>query len=150
MKYSIKPTSKFQKDLKRIQKRGYDLSLLSDVIKKLSNGESLPLKYRDHNLIGNFCGCRECHITPDWLLIFEIYEKDLYLYLTRSGSHSDLFSKYNPLLFCSMIHAKKARYTPLMHTLPFYTFFIPNIYPHTKAAWPRRGSPRGNFGLRRL
>lgn len=64
MKYSIKPTSKFQKDLKRIQKRGYDLSLLSDVIKKLSNGESLPLKYRDHNLIGNFCGCRECHITP--------------------------------------------------------------------------------------
>ena len=49
MKYSIKPTSKFQKDLKRIQKRGYDLSLLSDVIKKLSNGESLPLKYRDHN-----------------------------------------------------------------------------------------------------
>ena len=63
MKYSIKPTSKFQKDLKRIQKRGYDLSLLSDVIKKLSNGESLPLKYRDHNLIGNFCGCRECHIT---------------------------------------------------------------------------------------
>ena len=67
MKYSIKPTSKFQKDLKRIQKRGYDLSLLSDVIKKLSNGESLPLKYRDHNLIGNFCGCRECHITPDWL-----------------------------------------------------------------------------------
>ena len=68
MKYSIKPTSKFQKDLKRIQKRGYDLSLLSDVIKKLSNGESLPLKYRDHNLIGNFCGCRECHITPDWLL----------------------------------------------------------------------------------
>ena len=58
MKYSIKPTSKFQKDLKRIQKRGYDLSLLSDVIKKLSNGESLPLKYRDHNLIGNFCGCQ--------------------------------------------------------------------------------------------
>ena len=93
MKYSIKPTSKFQKDLKRIQKRGYDLSLLSDVIKKLSNGESLPLKYRDHNLIGNFCGCRECHITPDWLLIYEIYEKDLYLYLTRTGSHSDLFSK---------------------------------------------------------
>lgn len=54
MKYSIKPTSKFQKDLKRIQKRGYDLSLLSDVIKKLSNGESLPLKYRDHNLMVTF------------------------------------------------------------------------------------------------
>ena len=93
MKYTIKPTSKFQKDLKRIQKRGYDLSLLSDIIKKLSSGESLPLKCRDHNLIGNFSGCRECHITPDWLLIYEIYEKDLYLYLTRTGSHSDLFSK---------------------------------------------------------
>ncbi|WP_347038964.1 type II toxin-antitoxin system YafQ family toxin [Blautia obeum] len=93
MKYTLKPTSKFQKDLKRIQKRGYDLSLLSDVIKKLSNGESLPLKYRDPNLIGNFSGCRECHITPDWLLIYEIYEKELYLYLTRTGSHSDLFSK---------------------------------------------------------
>ncbi len=93
MKYTIKPTSKFQKDLKRIQKRGYNLSLLSDIIKKLSNGESLPLKYRDHNLISNFGGCRECHITPGWLLIYEIYEKELYLYLTRTGSHSDLFSK---------------------------------------------------------
>ena len=93
MKYTINPTSKIQKDLKRIQKRGYDLSLLSDVIKKLSNGESLSLKHRDHNLIGNFSGCRECHITPDWLLIYEIHEKNLYLYLTRTGSHSDLFSK---------------------------------------------------------
>lgn len=72
MKYTIRPTSKFQKDLKRIQKRGYDISLLTDIIKKLAAGEQLPDKNRDHNLMGNYAGCRECHITPDWLLIYEI------------------------------------------------------------------------------
>lgn len=91
MKYTIKPTNKFQKDLKRIQKRGYDMSLLREIIKKLSNGEQLPPKNKDHNLSGNYANCRECHITPDWLLVYEIYEDDLYLYLTRTGTHSDLF-----------------------------------------------------------
>ena len=89
--YSIKPTSKFQKDLKRIQKRGYDISLITEIIKKLSNGEKLPEKNKDHALTGNFEGCRECHITPDWLLIYEVYDKELILYLTRTGTHSDLF-----------------------------------------------------------
>ncbi len=87
----IRPTTKFQKDLKRIKKRGYDISLLTDVIKMLAVGKPLPQKYRDHPLIGNYDGCRECHITPDWLLIYEINGEDLYLYLTRTGSHSDLF-----------------------------------------------------------
>ena len=91
MRYRIRPTSKFQKDLKRIQKRGYDISLLTDIIKKLAAGETLPDKNRDHNLSGNFSGCRECHITPDWLLIYEIDNGELILYLTRTGSHSDLF-----------------------------------------------------------
>ena len=91
MKYTIKPTTKFQKDLKRIQKRGYDISLLTDIIKKLANGEPLPEKNRDHNLSGNYSACRECHITPDWLLIYEIDNGELILYLTRTGSHSDLF-----------------------------------------------------------
>lgn len=91
MKYTIRPTSKFQKDLKRIQKRGYDISLLTDIIKKLAAGEQLPDKNRDHNLMGNYAGCRECHITPDWLLIYEIDNGELILYLTRTGSHSDLF-----------------------------------------------------------
>ena len=72
MTYTIKPTSRFQKDLKRIQKRGYDLSLLTEIIKKLANGEQLPEKNRDHFLRGDYSGCRECHITPDWLLVYEI------------------------------------------------------------------------------
>lgn len=89
--YNIKPTTKFQKDLKRIQKRGYNISLLTDVIKKLAAGEPLPEKNKDHALIGDYVGCRECHITPDWLLVYEISEKELILYLTRTGTHSDLF-----------------------------------------------------------
>lgn len=89
--YKIRPSAKFQKDLKRIQKRGYDITLLKDVLNLLVNGKILPKKYKDHNLSGNFKGCRECHITPDWLLIYEIAEKELILYLTRTGTHSDLF-----------------------------------------------------------
>lgn len=89
--YSIRPTTKFQKDLKRIEKRGYNISLLTEVIKKLANGEQLPEKNKDHNLSGEYSGCRECHITPDWLLIYEIADDELILYLTRTGTHSDLF-----------------------------------------------------------
>lgn len=91
MIYTVKPTSRFQKDLKRIKKRGYDISLLTDIIKKLANGEQLPEKNKDHSLSGDYLGCRECHITPDWLLIYEIDNGTLLLYLTRTGTHSDLF-----------------------------------------------------------
>ena len=69
--YNIRPTTKFQKDLKRVKKRGFDISLLTDIIKKLAAGEPLPEKNRDHQLSGDYAGCRECHITPDWLLIYE-------------------------------------------------------------------------------
>lgn len=89
--YRIRPSTKFQKDLKKVQKRGYDISLLTTVLNILANGESLPSKYRDHNLTGNYKECRECHITPDWLLIYEILDDELILYLTRTGTHSDLF-----------------------------------------------------------
>lgn len=89
--YDIRPTTRFQKDLKRVQKRGYDIRLLTAVIKTLAMGEPLPGKNRDHPLAGDFSGCRECHITPDWLLIYEIDGQNLILYLTRTGSHSDLF-----------------------------------------------------------
>ena len=89
--YKIRPTVKFQKDLKRIQKRGYNISLLTDVLNILANGEKLPRKYKDHSLIGNYKNCRECHITTDWLLIYEISNEELILYLTRTGTHSDLF-----------------------------------------------------------
>lgn len=80
--YSVRPTTKFQKDLKRIAKRGYDISLLTEVIKKLANGERLPEKNKDHALSGDYSGYRECHITPDWLLIYEIENDELILYLT--------------------------------------------------------------------
>ncbi len=89
--YKLRPTSKFQKDLKRIQKRGYDLSLLSAVLKTLAAGEPLPEKNRDHALGGAYSGCHECHIAPDWLLIYEPDGDTLILYLTRTGTHSDLF-----------------------------------------------------------
>jgi len=74
-----------------VQKRGYDISLLTDVIKKLANGEELPARNRDHVLSGDYAGLRECHVTPDWLLVYEIDDESIILYLTRTGTHSDLF-----------------------------------------------------------
>ncbi len=91
MKYKIKSTRKFDKDIKRIKKRGYDLNLIKSVIRTLANGEKLPEKNKDHILLGNYKGCRECHITPDWLLVYELLDGELILYLTRTGTHSDLF-----------------------------------------------------------
>ena len=88
---TIKYQSAFKKDYNRIVKRGYDIRLLEEVISILANQEPLPEKFRDHSLLGKYTGCRECHITPDWLLIYEIDGDELILYLTRTGSHSDLF-----------------------------------------------------------
>jgi len=88
---TIKYHVSFKKDYKRVVKRGYDIRLLEDIIKKLANGEVLPEKNKDHSLSGDYIGCRECHITPDWLLVYEIDNGELILYLTRTGSHSDLF-----------------------------------------------------------
>lgn len=81
----------FRRDYKRIQKRGYDLGLLEKVVNMLAAGEKLPPRYRDHTLSGDYLGCRECHITPDWLLVYEISDDEVILYLTRTGTHSDLF-----------------------------------------------------------
>ena len=89
--YRIVATGKFKKDLKTVMKRGYNMKLMDEVVTKLSNGEKLPEKNKDHALVGNYAGKRECHITPDWLLIYEIDNGELILYLTRTGSHSDLF-----------------------------------------------------------
>lgn len=88
---TIKYETTFKKDFKRIVKRGYNIKLLEEVIQILANGETLPEKYKDHNLIGDYSDCRECHITPDWLLIYKINDGELILYLTRTGTHSDLF-----------------------------------------------------------
>ena len=88
---TIKYETTFKKDFKRIIKRGYNIQLLEDVIEILASGQMLPGKYKDHNLTGNYYDCRECHITPDWLLIYKINNNELILYLTRTGTHSDLF-----------------------------------------------------------
>lgn len=79
----------FRKDMKRIRKRGKDVEKLKTTVRILSLGGLLPPAYRDHALTGNFKGFRECHIEPDWLLIYQL--TTTHLILIRTGSHSDLF-----------------------------------------------------------
>ena len=88
---TIKYQAAFKRDYRRIKKRGYDTSLLETVLVMLANRQALPAEYRDHELAGGYKGCRECHITPDWLLVYEISGENLILYLTRTGTHSDIF-----------------------------------------------------------
>ena len=85
-------TSKFRKDYKRVKKRGYNISLLEEVISSLLNQEQLEEKFRDHELVGNYSGFRKCHILPDWLLIYSVDNDKLILTASRTGTHSDLFS----------------------------------------------------------
>lgn len=92
-KYEIKVTNTFSKEVKKIKKRGYNLSKLEKVVEMLANGNILPEQYRDHALSGNYKGYRECHIEPDWLLIYKIQDNILVLTLSRTGTHSDLFRK---------------------------------------------------------
>ena len=93
MKYVLKTTTKFKKDYKRCKKRGCDMELLASVIDTLLSGKQLDVKYRDHALHGNYEGFNECHITPDWLLIYTIDNKALILVASRTGTHSDLFDE---------------------------------------------------------
>ena len=80
-----------KKDLKLASKRGYNISKFNKILEMICNFETLPEKYCDHSLIGNYVGYRECHIEPDWLLIYKIENDTLTLILSRSGTHSDLF-----------------------------------------------------------
>lgn len=91
MTYKIQYSTKFKKDLKLAKKRGLNLDELKFVINELAKGNSLDAKYKDHDLHGDWEGCRECHIEPDWLLVYTLYEEEVILYLVRTGSHSDLF-----------------------------------------------------------
>lgn len=91
MKYNIEVTTRFRKDYKLAMKRGFKIELLDEIIKTLAAGNALPEKNRDHALSGDFAGCRECHIAPDWLLVYSVEEGELMLYLLRTGTHSDLF-----------------------------------------------------------
>ena len=91
MNYEVKFTSQFKKDYKLALKRGLDITALDKVVEMLAEGQTLPEEYNDHPLVGNFKGCRECHISPDWLPIYKLFENVLILELTRTGTHSDLF-----------------------------------------------------------
>lgn len=92
-KYTVKTTTLFKKDFKLAIKRGLNVELLENIIALLAMGEPLPAKNKDHALTGNWVGHRECHILPDWLLIYRIEDDVLVLTLARTGTHSDLFSK---------------------------------------------------------
>ncbi len=91
MTYELVYTNSFKKDLKLAQKRNYDMNKMKDVLILLKSGKKLPVKYKDHELKGDWKGFRELHISPDWLLIYTKNKTELILTLTRTGSHSELF-----------------------------------------------------------
>ncbi len=90
-KYDIKPTAQFKKDYKLAKKRGLDMKLLAKVINTLAEGDILPAKHKDHALKGRWKGRRECHVLPNWLLVYQKTETTLVLDLLRTGTHSDIF-----------------------------------------------------------
>ena len=91
MKYQVNRTAQFKREYRLALRRGQNIAELDDIIVRLAKEETLPEKNRDHSLSGPFRGYRECHISPDWLLIYRIHENRLILVLSRTGSHSDLF-----------------------------------------------------------
>ncbi|MBP3819884.1 MAG: type II toxin-antitoxin system YafQ family toxin [Butyrivibrio sp.] len=93
-KYGLKPTTKFKKDYKLAKKRGLDMRLLEYIIDELLLGHTLDAKYLDHPLHGDYEGFNECHIQPDWLLIYGKDEENLILTAVRTGKHTDLFKNY--------------------------------------------------------
>ena len=92
-KYKVVLTNNFKKDLKLASKRNKNIAKLNEVVDLLSLGETLPIKYKDHALVNDkkYIDCRECHIEPDWLLVYKYDKNDLILLLVKTGSHSDLF-----------------------------------------------------------
>lgn len=92
MKYKVRMTTRFKRDYKLAKKQHKDVDTLFDIVDQLANGEVLDEKYHDHPLVGGkYKGTRECHIEPDWLLVYQIIDDILVLSLNRLGSHSDLF-----------------------------------------------------------
>ena len=89
--YEVVLSNRFRKDLKLAAKRGCDLALLNSIVDRLAQGETLPAKHRDHSLTGDYIGFRECHIQPDWLLIYRTDGEALMLFLMRTGTHADLY-----------------------------------------------------------
>ncbi len=91
MMRQIRYTKQFQKDFKRLQKQGKDLTMLKRIVGQLAAGETLSVKYKDHPLRGNYARTRDCHIAPDWVLIYVVVEDELRL--IRTGSHAELFEQ---------------------------------------------------------
>lgn len=91
MKYEVKFTTQFKRDLKLAKRQGKNVDKLFEVINTIAEDKELSPKYRDHNLSGEYAGCRECHVEPDWLLIYEVMDNVLVLMLYRAGTHSELF-----------------------------------------------------------
>lgn len=91
MRYNITATVQFEKDVKLSKKRGLDINLLFQIVDKLALNEPLPAKYKDHALKGEFAGKRECHIMPNWLLVYKKEDTLQLLKLVRTGTHADLF-----------------------------------------------------------
>ena len=91
MKYKVEQTSRFKKDLNRVIRRGKNRQKLLEVVAMLADDLPLPERCKDHALIGDYAGFRECHIENDWLLVYAIDQGALVVSLTRTGSHSDLF-----------------------------------------------------------
>ncbi len=91
MKLKVKYSNRFKRGLRLAAKRGLDISLLEEIVEKLQLGITLDAKYKDHSLSGNYKGCRECHIQPDWLLVYLIENDILTLTLVDTGTHADLF-----------------------------------------------------------
>jgi len=89
--FKPKPSNRFKKNYVLMEKRGYDMTLIDEIIETLLAGKPLPPSKRDHALHGNWAGFRECHVLPDWLLIYKVDGASLLLYLERTGTHSDLF-----------------------------------------------------------
>ena len=92
MNKNVYYTTQFKKDFKLCLKRRYDIQEIKSIMKLLENGEQLSEKNKDHNLTGNYIGCRECHIRSGWLLIYQLFDNDIVFTRTGTGTHSDLFS----------------------------------------------------------
>ena len=92
MKYEVKFTSQFKRDVKLAKRQKRNLDKLFEVVNILSDGGVLDTKYHDHDFLGNYKGTKECHVEPDWLLVYELRDEVLVLMLYRLGSHADLFS----------------------------------------------------------
>jgi mRNA interferase YafQ len=88
--YDVVPTREFSQDVKRAQRRGYDMALLEDVIERLARGEKLDARYRDHQMNGKHKDCRNCHIRSDWVLVYRVIKAKNVLHLVGTGTHSDL------------------------------------------------------------